>query len=60
MRATGSCGYCVSMTQIARDPNYEARVRASFERQAAMATVGATLVRVAPGEVVLELPFRRS
>jgi uncharacterized protein (TIGR00369 family) len=33
-------------------------VRASFARQAAMATFGATLVRVVPGEVELELPFR--
>jgi uncharacterized protein (TIGR00369 family) len=41
-----------------RDPEYEARVRASFARQRAMATFGATVVRVAPGEVELELPFR--
>jgi uncharacterized protein (TIGR00369 family) len=33
-------------------------VRASFARQAAMHTLGATLVRVAPGEVELALPFR--
>ena len=46
------------MTPIARDPNFEQRVRASFERQAAMATLGATLTRVSPGEVVLELAFR--
>jgi uncharacterized protein (TIGR00369 family) len=41
-----------------RDPAFEARVRASFERQRAMATIGARLVRVEPGEVELELPFR--
>lgn len=41
-----------------RDPKYEARVRASFERQRAMHTIGARLVRVEPGEVELELPFR--
>ena len=41
-----------------RDPNYEARVRASFARQRAMATIGARLVRVEPGEVELELAFR--
>ena len=46
------------MTPTARDPNFEQRVRASFERQAAMATLGATLTRVSPGEVVLELAFR--
>jgi len=41
-----------------RDPAYEARVRASFARQRAMHTIGARLVRVEPGEVELELPFR--
>ena len=46
------------MTQTPRDPNFEQRVRASFERQAAMATFGASLACVVPGEVVIELPFR--
>jgi uncharacterized protein (TIGR00369 family) len=41
-----------------RDPSYEARVRASFARQRAMHTIGARLVRVEPGEVEIELPFR--
>ena len=41
-----------------RDPSFESRVRASFARQRAMATIGARLVRVEPGEVELELPFR--
>jgi uncharacterized protein (TIGR00369 family) len=40
------------------DPQYEARVRASFARQAMMTTLGATLERVAPGEVDVRLPFR--
>ncbi|GEJ59236.1 PaaI family thioesterase [Anaeromyxobacter diazotrophicus] len=40
------------------DPRFDARVRASFARQAMMATLGATLERVAPGEVDLRLPFR--
>jgi uncharacterized protein (TIGR00369 family) len=40
------------------DPSYAARVRSSFERQAVMATFGATLVRVAPGEVDIEWPYR--
>lgn len=35
----------------------EQRVRASFARQAFMRTLGATLLRVAPGEVDIELPF---
>jgi uncharacterized protein (TIGR00369 family) len=41
-----------------RDPSYESRVRASFARQRAMHTIGARPVRVEPGEVELELPFR--
>lgn len=41
-----------------RDPRFEARVRASFERQAVMHTIGARLVRVEPGSVEIELPFR--
>ena len=40
------------------DPNYEARVRASFERQRVMETIGARLTSVLPGEVEIELPFR--
>ena len=46
------------MIETPRDPDFEQRVRASFARQAAMATVGATLARVVPGEVAIELPFR--
>ena len=46
------------MMHAPRDPDFERRVRASYARQAAMATLGATLVRVAPGDVVIELPFR--
>jgi uncharacterized protein (TIGR00369 family) len=41
-----------------RDPAYDSRVRASFARQRAMQTIGARIVRVDPGEVELELPFR--
>ena len=41
-----------------RDPSFETRVRASFARQRAMQTIGARIVRVEPGEVELELPFR--
>lgn len=43
---------------VARDTNFEARVRESFARQRVMETIGARLVRVAPGEVEIELPFR--
>ncbi len=41
-----------------QDPGYDARVRASFARQAFMATLGARLAAVEPGRVVVELPFR--
>jgi uncharacterized protein (TIGR00369 family) len=41
-----------------QDSDFEARPRASFERQTAMKTIGAHLLRVAPGEVEIELPFR--
>lgn len=40
-----------------QDPNYETRVRDSFARQAAMDTLGATLAEVAPGRVVITLPW---
>lgn len=38
-------------------PGFEARVRASFARQRAMATLGARLVAVQPGAVEIELPW---
>jgi uncharacterized protein (TIGR00369 family) len=47
------------MIPAPRDPDFEQRVRASYARQAAMATLGATLAHVAPGHVVIELPFRK-
>ena len=40
------------------DPAYEARIRASFARQRAMAFIGASLATVAPGRVEIDLPFR--
>jgi uncharacterized protein (TIGR00369 family) len=43
---------------VAQDPAYEARVRESFAQQRVMATLGVTIARVAPGEVVLALPYR--
>lgn len=41
-----------------RDPDYESRVRASFARQTFMATLGAELAAIAPGEVTIALPYR--
>lgn len=45
-------------THAARDPDYDSRVRRSFERQRFMATLGASIVHLAPGEVDLELRAR--
>jgi uncharacterized protein (TIGR00369 family) len=38
-------------------PRFEERVRESFARQGLMTTIRARLLRVAPGEVAIELPF---
>ncbi|HET7825098.1 MAG TPA: PaaI family thioesterase [Anaeromyxobacter sp.] len=40
------------------DPTFASRVRDSFARQRLLATIGATLEHVAPGEVDIRLPFR--
>src|SRR6266540_1768561 len=40
------------------DPNFAARIRASFGRQKAMTLIGARLSLVAPGVVEITLPFR--
>ena len=40
------------------DPDFEARVRASFARQRFMATLGASIDRVMPGEVAIGFSFR--
>src|SRR5262245_41538970 len=42
--------------QLPRDPEFEARVRASFERQRFMTHLGARLAAVTPGVVEIELP----
>jgi uncharacterized protein (TIGR00369 family) len=41
------------------DPDFAARVRASFARQGAMHTIGATLAEIAAGRVVIALPWRQ-
>jgi uncharacterized protein (TIGR00369 family) len=46
------------MIPLARDPDFERRVRSSFARQAAMRMLDVSIDRVAPGEVDLVLPFR--
>lgn len=37
--------------------DFEARCRSSFEKQRFMATLGARLTSICPGEAVIELPF---
>ena len=41
----------------APDPDYQARVTASFARQQVMHTLGLTITRLAPGEIELAMPF---
>ena len=41
-----------------QDPAFAERVRASFAKQGAMHTIGATLASVNAGHVVIELPWR--
>jgi uncharacterized protein (TIGR00369 family) len=43
---------------LPQDPDFEARARAVFAGQRFMATIGAELVRVAPGEIDIALPVR--
>ena len=42
-----------------QDPAFAERVRASFGKQGAMHTIGATLGEVAPGRVVIELAWQQ-
>jgi uncharacterized protein (TIGR00369 family) len=42
------------------DPNYESRIRISFDKQEVMKTIGAKLVKVIPGEVHIEFSFVES
>ncbi|MEP6732221.1 MAG: PaaI family thioesterase [bacterium] len=46
------------MALTVRDPDFEARVRASFAKQTFMATLGARLASIVPGEVTIALPYR--
>jgi uncharacterized protein (TIGR00369 family) len=46
------------MTVVVRDPDFEARVRASFAAQQFMSTLGARMERVELGEVMISLAFR--
>ncbi len=49
------------MTELkAIDPDYETRVRSSFEKQGVMKTIGASLIKIAPGEAVIEFSHDQS
>lgn len=49
------------MTQFqAPDPDFESRVRSSFDRQQVMHTIGASLTLVEAGVVEIELPYNVS
>ena len=41
-----------------KDPSYRARVEGSFDRQTVMRTLGIELTDLAPGRIVLTMPFR--
>jgi uncharacterized protein (TIGR00369 family) len=45
-------------TYEARDPNYETRVRDSFDRQGFMTYIGATLDSVTPGQCEIRVPYK--
>ena len=40
-----------------RNPDAVARLRADFDRQGAMASMGITVADIAPGQVALQMPF---
>jgi uncharacterized protein (TIGR00369 family) len=46
------------MRHTARNKDFEAAVRASFERQELMKTISARLTLVRPGEIEIEMPYR--
>lgn len=55
-------GRSVSLTGMAQratppDPDFAARVRASFAQQGLMSTIGASLELIEPGEVHIAVPF---
>lgn len=41
-----------------QDPNFDERVRSSFDRQRAMGTLGAKIATLGPGLIEITMPFR--
>jgi acyl-coenzyme A thioesterase PaaI-like protein len=53
-------GYAILIGQVRfppKDPNFDARVRASFAQQNAMRTLGVEIVKLEPGEVEFSMPY---
>jgi uncharacterized protein (TIGR00369 family) len=46
----------VVSTPIPKDPAFQARIQASFDKQGLMRTLGASILRIAPGAVDIALP----
>jgi len=42
------------------DVHYTERIRTSFEQQGIMATIGGRLIKVEPGEVLIEFPYAKA
>ncbi len=42
------------------DPEFESRIRSSFERQGLMKTIGARLIHITQGDVRIELPYSKA
>ena len=55
-QSADSLGANAMAAKIVPAPNYEERVRTSFSRQQAMATIGAELTLVTPGIIEIEMP----
>jgi uncharacterized protein (TIGR00369 family) len=56
--ACGPISEVTPMPDIApQDPDFDARVRASFERQAAMASLGISILRLEAGRIELAMPY---
>ncbi|WP_431858774.1 PaaI family thioesterase [Azospirillum sp.] len=47
------------MRFVAKDPDYERRVRDSFARQTLMSTMGVDMVELGPGTCTLAMDYRR-
>src|SRR5689334_14174862 len=51
-------GSNANTAHVPPDPDYAARVRASFDRQKAMHLIGARMTGIAPGACTIEVPYR--